>query len=218
MLPQATILLLYLAPILGFAGVLLSLFAYLATVIMFPGRLPLLIVTPSDGNGTSIFIGSLGSCTRARANALACTGASFSPIYDLRAFPSNAPLNVLSRPPSALPAFLAISVACSFVFFVTFTLLSFRQLLGGNTANVVNQPFFHRINTWIGFSGWFIGLASFLALRLWFGKAAQDFNAAIQTSRNVLGGQLVARDGNGFILAWFAYGFLFVPVMLSLVK
>ncbi|KAF9257206.1 hypothetical protein L218DRAFT_810236, partial [Marasmius fiardii PR-910] len=203
----------YLAPTLALTGTLLALFAYLAPVVLFPGSLSLLAITPSGGNGPSIFIGALGSCARAKSGApLACTGASFSPKYDLTGFPNNAPLTVLSRPPPVAPGFISVSLGVSFVFFITFTLLSFRHKLGPDMAKTVNKPSFNRFNAWVGSLGWFIGLASFLAIRLWFGKAAQDFNA----SKN--SGQLVARDRNGFVLVWFAYAFLGVPVLLSLLK
>ncbi|KAF9257500.1 hypothetical protein L218DRAFT_110409 [Marasmius fiardii PR-910] len=205
---------LYGAPILALAGVALPLFASLAPVILFKGQLSLFTVTPKGTqNGASIFVGALGSCSRARSGAdLDCTGASFSPKYDLSAFPNSAPLVVISPPPAAVPIFVAISLVCTFVFLITFTLLSLRRHLP-DLAKSLSKPSFLQFNACIGFFGWFIGLITFLIMRLWFGKATTDFNRSIGNN-----GQFVASDSNAFIMAWFAYGFLGIPVILSLLK
>jgi hypothetical protein len=84
-----------------------------------------------------------------------------------------------------------------------------------------------------------VGLTSFLILRMWFGKAVQDFNSSIQ-AQGAQGPQLVADTGNAFTstfplpplkfndnllidgstfaVIWVAHAFWVVPVMISLTK
>ena len=61
---------LYLAPLLLLTSILLSLFAYLAPVVIFGGEVALITVTPSTAltkvggptvDGASVFIGALGA-------------------------------------------------------------------------------------------------------------------------------------------------------------
>ena len=61
----------------------------------------------------------------------------------------------------------------------------------------LDKPFVHRFNGWIGFFGFFIGITSFLIMRMWFGKAIEDFNKSIQRMGDN-GPQLIAADGNAF--------------------
>jgi hypothetical protein len=52
---------LYLSPVLMLTAILLSLFAYLAPVLILRDRVALLIITPSTGaDGPSLFLGPLG--------------------------------------------------------------------------------------------------------------------------------------------------------------
>lgn len=70
----------YLAPLLALTAVLLSLFAFLAPVVMLHDRVALLTVTPSNAlfstqttnvDGPSIFLGALGN---ASLEYQVCTG------------------------------------------------------------------------------------------------------------------------------------------------
>lgn len=104
---------LYLSPLLGLTAVLLSLFSFLAPVLILQDRVALLTVTPStsliqtgpsDGvDGPSLFLGPLGkqrrlarqatvtnndsllgSCARVNnAASINCTAPTFSPIYGM---------------------------------------------------------------------------------------------------------------------------------------
>lgn len=124
--------------------------------------------------------------------------------------------------------------------------------MGERLSNALNRPFLQSLSAWIGFFGFLIGmckfnashttffdlyilgLTSFLILRMWFGKAIQDFNSNIA----MLGGQgpkLVAQTGNAFTskspsalmfstihslppVIWVAYAFYTVPIIISLAK
>ncbi|ESK95853.1 hypothetical protein Moror_12351 [Moniliophthora roreri MCA 2997] len=218
---------LYLAPVLALTAILLSLFAYLAPVVMLPDRVALLTVTPSTAltqlnggatDGASIFIGALGSCSRPNQGAeLNCTAPSLSPQYDLSALPESAPTLLLSSPPASSPAFIAVALTLSIIFFFTFTLISFRHKMGEKMAAALDKPMIHRLSAWIGFFGFFIGITSFLIVRMWFGKAVEDFNKSIiQMGRD--GPQFIASDGNAFTMVWVAYAFYAVPVICSLAK
>lgn len=218
---------LYLAPILALTAILLSLFAYLAPVIMLQGRVALLTITPSTAltqigggavDGVSIFIGALGSCSRTKNDApINCTIPSLSPEYDLSALPDNAPQVLIAAPPSGAPAFIAVSLVFSIFFFFTFTLLSFRHKMGEKMSGALDKPLIHRLNAWVGFFGFFIGITAFLVMRMWFGKAVEDFNRSIQ-KMGTNGPQFIAGDSNAFTMVWVAYAFYAVPVICSLAK
>ncbi|KAK7463607.1 hypothetical protein VKT23_005548 [Stygiomarasmius scandens] len=219
---------LYLAPVLMLTALLLSLFAYLAPVIMLSDRVALVTITPSTAltdasnakavDGASLFLGALGSCSRSNNDAdINCTVASLSPEYDLSVLPENAPQLVLSAPPPSSPAFIAVALAFSILFFFTFTLISFRHKMGEKIAAQLDKPLIQRLSAWIGFFGFFIGISSFLILRMWFGKAVQDFNRSVSSQGND-GPELIASDGNAFTMVWVAYAFYAVPVICSLAK
>ncbi|KAK7044089.1 hypothetical protein VNI00_007805 [Paramarasmius palmivorus] len=218
---------LYLAPVLALTAILLSLFAYLAPVVMLPDRVALLTVTPStaltqlnggETDGVSIFIGMLGSCSRPNKDAdLNCTVPSLSPEYDLSALPSSAPTLLLSSPPASSPAFIAVALTFSILFFFTFTLISFRHKMGEKMSAALDKPLIHRLSAWIGFFGFFIGITSFLIVRMWFGKAVEDFNRSIRQMGQD-GPQFIAGDSNAFTMVWVAYAFYAVPVICSLAK
>jgi hypothetical protein len=61
----------------------------------------------------------------------------------------------------------------------------------------LENPMVQRLSAWVGFFGFMIGITSFLILRMWFGKAVDDFNnsIAVQGSK---GPELVASLGNAF--------------------
>ncbi|KAJ7783829.1 hypothetical protein DFH07DRAFT_727305 [Mycena maculata] len=218
---------LYLAPLVTLTAILLSLFAYLAPVLILSGKVALLTVTPStilvqnashSVDGPSVFLGSLGSCSRPNNNAgVNCTIAALNPVYDLSALPSSAPRLLLSAPTQGTPVFLGLALACSILFFITFTLISFRHKMSDKMTAFLDKPALHSISAWIGFFGFMIGMTSFLILRMWFGKAADDFNDSIALQGSD-GSQLLASVGNAFTMVWVAYAFYAVPLIISLSK
>ncbi|KAG5648019.1 hypothetical protein DXG03_007053 [Asterophora parasitica] len=236
---------LYLTPVLALTAILLSVFAFLSPVIMLHDQVALLTVTPSassfvqgssgDVDGANLFLGLLGSCSRATNKAqLNCTGPTLSPVYDLSALPRNAPSLLLSPPSASTPAFIAIALGFSVSFFFTFSLISFRHKMGERVSAALDKPLIQRVSAWIGFFGFLIGLTSFLIIRMWFGKAVQDFNHSIQI-QGEQGPKLIATVGNAFTsempiiltrpstnkfkqVAWVAYAFYAIPVIFSMTK
>ncbi|RPD82584.1 hypothetical protein L226DRAFT_607687 [Lentinus tigrinus ALCF2SS1-7] len=208
---------LYLAPVLSLTAFILILFSYLAPVILFPDQVALLTVSPSEGNdGPSVFLGALGSCERSNHDAtVTCTPPTVSPTYDLSVLPSNAP-DLLSAPTATTPAFIAVSLAFTIIFFFLFTMTSFRGKMG-KFGNVFDKPAIQRTTAWIGLLGFLIGITSFLVIRMWFGKAVEDFNRDI-TEDGSGAPQLVASTSNGFIMVWVGFAFYAVPVVCSLAK
>lgn len=218
---------LYLAPVLMLTSILLSLFAYLAPVVMLQTRVSLMTVTPStsltendgaDVDGPSVFMGALGSCSRTSSDAAVnCTLPSFEPIYDLTVLPDAAPTVILSAPAATTPVFIALSLVFSIFFFFTFTLISFRHKMG-KAGNMLEKPMVQRMSAWIGFFGFMMGITAFLVVRMWFGKAISDFNTMIRAMDDSEAPQLKASEGNGFTMIWVAYAFYAVPLILSLSK
>ncbi|KAI5124661.1 hypothetical protein M0805_004269 [Coniferiporia weirii] len=196
---------LYLAPLLSLTALLLSFFAFLAPVFLLQDRVALLSVTPSttltnntfntDVDGPTIRIGALGKSIY---------------LAHLSDLPSNVPA-LLTAPTATTPAFIAVSIGFSCLFVVIFTLISFRSKLGPKLGSALDKPFINRTVAWMGLLGFMIGLTAFLVLRMWFGKAVDDFNSGIIA----LGGeapQVVASIGNGFTMVWVAYAFHAVPL------
>lgn len=219
---------LYLAPLLALTAILLSVFAFLSPVVMLHDQVALLTVTPStslmqqgppkDVDGASLFLGLLGSCSRAANLAdLECGQPALSPIYDLSALPKNAPSLLLSPPSATTPAFIAVALGCSVTFFITFTLISFRHKMGEKISATLDKPLIQRVSAWVGFFGFLIGLTSFLIIRMWFGKAVHDFNNSVE-AQGSQGPRLITSVGNGFTMAWVAYAFYAIPVIISLAK
>lgn len=217
---------LYLAPLLALTAIVLSLLAFLAPAVLLHDKVALLTVTPSQAgatsqpvDGPSLFLGVLGSCARS-SNAAAdvnCTTPSISPIYDSSLLPTQAPQLLLTAPPASTPVFIAIAISFSILFFFIFTLTSFRHKLGEKMSAALERPFIHRAAGWIGFLGFFIGITSFLIARMWFGKAADDFNRSIELMGSK-GPQLVANLGNSFTMVWVAYAFYAVPLIVAMSK
>ncbi|KAF7347801.1 hypothetical protein MVEN_01537600 [Mycena venus] len=218
---------LYLAPVLTLTAIILSLFAYLAPVLLLQDKVALLTVTPSTAlvqnashavDGPSLFLGVLGSCSRPKNNAgINCTSPTLNPIYDVSALPNSAPRLLLSAPTQATPVFLGIGLACSIIFFITFTLISFRHKMGEKMSAALDKPLVQRLSAWLGFFGFMIGITSFLILRMWFGKASDDFNDSIALQGSN-GPQLIANVSNAFTMVWVAYAFYAVPLIISLSK
>ncbi|KAI9572936.1 hypothetical protein HD554DRAFT_2320275 [Boletus coccyginus] len=218
---------LYLTPVLMLTSLFLVLFAYLAPVVMLHSQVSLLTVTPSSVltqpgsdqavDGPSMLIGLLGSCSKPSNSAtLSCTSSSISPVYNTSVFTPNTPSSVLAAPPTAAPAFLATSLAFTIIFLIMFTGISFRHLMG-KAGDVWEKPMVQRASAWIGISSFLVGLGSFLIVRMYFGKAASDFNQSIQ-GQGVNGPQLIANTSNAFTMVWVGYAFFAVPVVVSLAK
>ncbi|KAL4243476.1 hypothetical protein ABKN59_001176 [Abortiporus biennis] len=167
-------------------------------------------------DGPTVFLGALGSCGRKDSKAAVnCTVPTINPTYDLSALPGNTP-DFLSAPTATTPAFIAVSIAFTLVFFFLFTFTAFRSKMGKAGA-MFDKPMIQRLTAWIGLFGFIIGLTSFLVIRMWFGKAVEDFNKAI-----IQGGQsapsLVANTSNGFVMVYVAYAFYAVPLVCSMAK
>ncbi|KAF5356191.1 hypothetical protein D9756_004302 [Leucocoprinus leucothites] len=219
---------LYLAPVLALTATILSLLAFLAPTLFLHDRVALLTVAPSTElvqpgpssggvDGPSVFLGSLGSCARTDNGAsLNCTFPSVSPQYDLSVLPKNAPTMLLYAPAASTPVFISIALALDVAFLITFTLISLRHKMG-KAGGALGTPLLQNVSAGIGFMGFMIGLTSFLVLRMWFGKAVQDFNSSIQ-AQGAQGPKLVANTGNAFTMIWVAHAFWVVPVMIALTK
>ncbi|KAF7339441.1 hypothetical protein MSAN_02158300 [Mycena sanguinolenta] len=217
---------LYLTPVLTLTAILLSLFAYLAPVLLLHDRVSLLNVTPSTAllqnashsavDGPSAFLGVRAPAQK-NDGSINCTTPTLNPTYDLSALPNSAPKLLLAAPTQATPVFLGIALAFSIIFFITFTLTSFRHKMGEKMSARLDNAIFQRLSAWLGFFGFMIGITSFLILRMWFGKAADDFNDSI-----ILQGsdapELIANVGNAFTMIWVAYSFYAVPLVISLSK
>jgi len=128
--------------------------------------------------------------------------------------------------------------------------------MSAKLSAVLDKPLVQRLSAWVGFFGFLIGMffirffymdcntlvdyekkgiTAFLIIRMWFGKAVQDFNASI-AAQGKNGPQLIADLGNAFtselqptlpmgffsdclgIVAWVAYAFYAVPIIASLAK
>jgi len=217
---------LYLAPVLMLTALFLSLFSFLAPSAMLHDQVALLTVTPSTAltnpqaqakDGPSLFLGLLGSCSRDNnAGQVTCTVTSITPQYDTSVLGSTSS-NMLSAPPSTAPAFLAVAISFSFIFFVAYTLLSFRHKMGGRLAAKLNQPIVARLTAWVGVFGFMIGITAVLVVRMWFEKAIEDFNKTI-ISQGKNAPELVAATSNGFTMLWIAYAFYAAPLIASLAK
>jgi len=84
-------------------------------------------------------------------------------------------------------------------------------------AALLEKPIAQRLSAWVGFFGFLVGLTSFLIIRMWFGKAVDDFNTSI-ASQGQQGPQLIAATGNAFTMVWVAYAFFAIPVITALTK
>ena len=74
---------------------------------------------------------------------------------DLSVLPSSAP-DLLSAPTATTPAFIAVSLAFTVIFFILFTLTSFRGKMG-KFGNALDKPGVQRATAWIGLLGFLIG-------------------------------------------------------------
>jgi len=218
---------LYLAPLLALTAIFLCLFTYLSPVVMLHSQVALLVVKPSliltpnksgdDVDGPTILLGALGSCARPNGHSdLTCTSPVLNPTYNLSDLPGNAP-NLLSTPTATTPAFIAVSLGFSIIFFILFTMICLRSKLGAKLSGMLEKPVVQRVSAWIGLLGFMIGLISFLIIRMWFGKAVEDFNNAVELQGD-RAPQLIAEISNGFIMVWVGYAFHAIPIVCALVK
>jgi len=218
---------LYLSPILALTSILLVLFAFLAPSVLLHSQVALLVVSPSldltnpksssGVDGPTLFLGALGSCSRPNNDGPeSCKSPTLSPEYDLSALPGNAP-DLLTAPTATTPSFIAVSIGFSIIFFILFSLISLRAKLGARLSAALDKPLLQRISAWIGLLGFMIGLTAFLVIRMWFGKAVEDFNKAI-SDEGSSGPQLIANTSNGFIMVWVAYAFYAVPLICALAR
>jgi len=218
---------LYLCPLVMLTAFLLSLFALLSPSAMLHDQVALITVTPSTaltnpqasaGDGPSVFMGALGSCSRAsNSDPVNCTVTSISPTYDTSVLPGSVSGNILSAPPSTAPTFISVAISFSFLFMIMFILVSFRHLISGKFGEKLDSPMVHQVTAWIGVFGFMVGLTAFLIVRMWFEKAIDDFNNAV-IAKGSSGPKLIASAGNGFIMVWVAYAFYAIPLIASLAK
>ncbi|KAJ7216660.1 hypothetical protein GGX14DRAFT_605711, partial [Mycena pura] len=201
----------------------LTLFTYLAPAQMLHTRTALVTVTPSTllvhnstfnpsekVDGPSVFLGLLGSCSRVKNNAhVGCTNASTHPVYNLSVLPSRAPSHFLSASQAAAIA-AAVGLSFSYAFIIGHTLQAFN-------IKYLDQPVLHHFIAFFGVIGFLIGLTVFLVMRLWLGKAVDDFNLIV-SDQGTKGPQLIASVSNGFIIVWFAYAFHTAPLYVSMVR
>ncbi|KAH9968933.1 hypothetical protein BC827DRAFT_1166623 [Russula dissimulans] len=218
---------LYLAPVLALTSLILILFAYAAPTIILHSRVALLVVSPSlqltnsstsqAVDGPTVFLGALGSCSRPNNKGpVTCTPSTVSPHYNLSSLPTNSP-DLLTAPTATTPVFIAISLVLSTIFFIIFTMISLRANLPAKLSAMLDRPMLHQASAWLGLLGFMIGLTSFLVIRMWFGKAVEDFNTTIQEGGNNAP-HLIAQLSNGFTMVWVAYAFYAVPVVCALAR
>lgn len=218
---------LYLAPILSLTAVLLVLFSYLSPAVMLHTQVSLLIVKPSlllqpspsneKVDGPSVFLGVLGSCSRPSNTApVNCTVPVLNPAYDLSVLPNDVS-RWLSSPTATTPVFIGIALALSTIFFVLFSMIAFRAKLGPKLGAALDKPMVQRVCAWIGIFGFMIGISSFLIIRMWFGKAVDDFNQSIELDGDNAP-HLMAGLSNGFTMVWVGYAFHAIPIVCALAK
>ena len=63
----------------------------------------------------------------------------------------------LSAPTATTPAFIAIALAFSSIFFILFTMIAFRAKLGPKLSVALDRPMVQRVSAWIGLIGFMIG-------------------------------------------------------------
>jgi len=142
---------------------------------------------------------------------------SLSPLYNLSVLPSSGANLALSAPAPMTPVAIAIALGLTILFFLSFTLISFHDSMHPKVSAFFARPRVQQVSTWIGFFGFFVGITAFLVLRMWFGKAVDDFNASIE-AQGSSAAQLAASTGNAFTMIWVAYAFYGVPLVISMAK
>lgn len=169
-------------------------------------------------DGPSVFMGLLGSCARTSNSAPThCTGESITPVYDLSVLPDNHP-RFLSNPTATGPQFLLASTIFLTLFLILHLLFSLPERLPTTPAGIVKLASHSqaiRLSAWLGVLGLTMGLCTVIVLRIWIGKAVEDFNQDI-IDMGKGAPQLVASVQNGFTMMWIAYSFAAPSIVCAL--
>ncbi|THH34064.1 hypothetical protein EUX98_g51 [Antrodiella citrinella] len=208
----------FLAPVLALTSLVLIVLVYLSPVVMLHTQVSMLTVSPASSgvDGPTLFLGPLGSCGRPNNEAgVDCTQTSVHPTYDTSVLPGNAPA-LLSAPVATTPVFIAISIVFKMIFFFMYAFTAWKHRMGKFGA-IYEKPGVQSATVWIGLIGFMIGITCFLIIRMWFGKAVEDFNMTVITEGSN-SAQLVATTSNGFIMIWIAYAFYAIPLVASMAK
>ncbi|QRV84025.1 hypothetical protein RhiJN_12041 [Ceratobasidium sp. AG-Ba] len=146
-------------------------------------------------DGPSVFMGLLGSCARTSNSAPThCTAETLTPTFDLSVLPDNHP-RFLTNPTSTGP-----------------------QAPPYHSAGIVklaNHSLAIRMSAWLGVLGLSMGLCTLIVLRIWIGKAVEDFNQGI-IDMGKGAPKLVAGVQNGFTMMWIAYAFAAPSIVCAL--
>jgi len=217
---------LYIPPLLALTAILLDIFSLVSPTIMLQDQVALVSVSPSMAllpnnnqslvNGPTVHLGLLGSCSRSdNAAPLQCTTATMHPVYDLSVIPNGS--SAFLSTPFVTPIFNIVSFVLLALFALSFTIIHLREKLGERLKEKLDSPAAHCVSAWLGLSGFAIGSTAFAGLRMWFGKAVDDFNQSI-VEQGDQASLLVASTGNGFTMMFIAYVFFFILILLALMK
>ncbi|CAE6474471.1 unnamed protein product [Rhizoctonia solani] len=169
-------------------------------------------------DGPSVFMGLLGSCARTSNSAPThCTDESITPVYDLSVLPENRP-RFLSNPTTTAPQFLLASIIFLTLFLILHLLFSLPERLPTTPAGIVklaSHSLAIRLSAWLGVLGLTMGLCTVIVLRIWTGKAVEDFNQGI-IDMGKGAPQLVANIENGFTMMWIAFSFAAPSIICAL--
>jgi hypothetical protein len=126
-------------------------------------------------------------------------------VPDLSVLPDSHP-RFLSNPTSTAPQFLLASLIFLTLFLILHILFSLPERLPTTPAGIVklaSHSLAIRFSAWMGVLGLTMGLCTVIALRIWIGKAVEDFNQdIIDMGKNAP--QLVANVQNGFTSKFLA--------------
>lgn len=169
-------------------------------------------------DGPSVFMGLLGSCSRlSNFEPTHCTVENLMPTYDLSVLPQNHP-RFLSNPTSSAPQFLLASLIFLTLFLILHLLFSIPERIPTSPAGLVklaSHSLAIRFSAWMGILGLTMGLCTLIVLRIWVGKAVEDFNQDI-IDMGKGAPQLIAGVQNGFTMMWIAYAFAAPSIVCAL--
>ncbi|EUC62504.1 transmembrane protein, putative [Rhizoctonia solani AG-3 Rhs1AP] len=221
---------LHLAPVFSLVSLILLYIAYFAPVTSLHTEVSLVSLTPAitlvalnarasrPVDGPSVFMGILGSCARFSNSAPThCTAESITPTYDLSVLPDNHP-RFLSNPTTTAPQFLLASLIFLTIFLILHLLFSLPERLPTTPAGIVKlakHSLAIRLSAWLGILGLTMGLCTVIVLRIWIGKAVDDFNQDI-IDMGKGAPQLVANIGNGFTMMWISFSFAAPSIICAL--
>jgi len=206
----------YVAPLFGLAGIVLSLVALLAPTLFLHNGVSFISIQPAfKADGPNLFMGLLGSCTRRSHNStMLCTPAGVRPTYDFTFIPAG-PVNFFPAPATSW-VFVAISIALMTIFFAIFTSITFSHRMGGKINAMVSKPTVQRNTSYIGLTGLMLGMTLISILRIYYGKAVDDFNTSFVPVGD--SGLFSASIGNGFYMFVLAYIFFALSIFCSITK